>query len=200
MTSFDYLVVDEGTGRVYREPPGSELPHRYLVLQDGTDRVYYKNLTPGSDNGGPDGGQGGTGTYRYPVNEPIQISDDYNEHVARNSGEPGTDFYNAAGTPVFAVESGVIRLVKRDSSTARGRVVELNTNDGAYFAYLHLQSIWSGLTVGSTVTRGQYLGAMGGSGYGVDNYYGVHLHLTMWTGPTTTRPPYNQTVDFELYL
>lgn len=171
----------------------------YLVVSATDEKVYYTLDTGGSTGpGGEDGGEGGTGTFRLPVNDPVQISDNYAAHVVRGSAEPGTDYYNAAGTPVYAVEAGTIMYVKTDTSGDRGRVVELLTDSGDYFAYLHLQS--TPLTVGQKVTRGQYMGAMGGSGKGSENGYGVHLHLTMWRGPVTSRPPFDQTVDFELYV
>jgi murein DD-endopeptidase MepM/ murein hydrolase activator NlpD len=57
-----------------------------------------------------------------------------------------------------------------------------------YSTYSHLGSIDSKMVVGASVTRGQKVGTIGGSGYGKSSYWGTHLHFEMKSSPVTYSP------------
>ncbi|MGX9349161.1 M23 family metallopeptidase [Microbacterium sp. KNMS] len=198
-----FQVEDKGVVTSLVSPPSAGV--KYRVIADANGLLYRGPEASGSNPPPPDpggeGGDPGTGTYALPVPPeyyPIPVAaDNFQDHVNRGSGEPGTDFWTPQGTPVYAVIGGTITLTDNAPDSARGRVVELRGANGSYFAYLHLSSI--GVTVGQTVTKGQYLGRSGGSGWG-ESTYGKHLHLSMWAPPNGGPPPYTNTVDFETYL
>lgn len=89
------------------------------------------------------------------------------------NGHRGTD-YNGfkAGTPYYAVNDGVIAVVK--TSAILGNVVVLQVGKH-FFGYCHMQKPCA-LKVGTKVTAGQVIGLAGTTGSASS---GVHLHLTL---------------------
>ena len=73
------------------------------------------------------------------------------------------------GTQVRSVEAGKVRLVGQFGTY--GLTVVLEHGNGYYSVYSHLQS--AAVELGSTVTRGQAIGAVGGE----NSDYGPHLHF-----------------------
>jgi septal ring factor EnvC (AmiA/AmiB activator) len=73
------------------------------------------------------------------------------------------------GTQVRSVEAGKVRLVGQFGTY--GLTVVLEHGNGYYSVYSHLQS--AAVELGSTVTRGQSIGAVGGE----NSDYGPHLHF-----------------------
>lgn len=59
-----------------------------------------------------------------------------------------------------------------------GRVVIIDLGDGYWSSAFHLRSI--NVSVGQYVTLDTTIGYAGGSSYGRDNYYGVHLHQGLY--------------------
>ncbi|KJL22124.1 Murein DD-endopeptidase MepM [Microbacterium oxydans] len=139
------------------------------------------------------------GTYLRPCGN-VPISDSWQGHKNRipPSGEPGTDYSVGRGTPVLAATDGVIVDRKDTTSTATGRYLALRASDGNYIRYLHLDS--SAVSVGTSVTRGQVIAYSGASGFGSDNGYGAHVHVSLWIGGTPNQLGYPNTVDFENYV
>ncbi|WP_422738083.1 M23 family metallopeptidase [Micromonospora sp. WMMD729] len=145
----------------------------------------------------PDSARAG-GSYQRPCGN-ARISSSWQDHRNRTppSGEPGTDYAVAKGTPVMAAANGTIRLVKTDTSTATGRVVGMAHDDGNYSRHLHLSSIT--VSTGQRVSRGQTIAYTGASANGSDSGVGPHVHTSLWLntgGPTDFRA----TVDFENYV
>ena len=96
----------------------------------------------------------------------------------------GCDIYGSTGD-VMAAADGVVAACSSSVSGANGRYVILRHNVGGktvYTFYAHLSSV--SVSNGASVKRGQRIGAAGGSGYGSNSYYGVHLHFavmdTLW--------------------
>ncbi|MBP3978891.1 M23 family metallopeptidase [Microbacterium sp. BLY] len=139
------------------------------------------------------------GTYLRPCGA-VPISDSWQGHRNRNppSGEPGTDYSVTKGTPVRAATDGIIVDRKDTTSTATGRFLALRGDDGNYLRYLHLQS--SAVAIGTRVTRGQVIAYSGASGFGKENGYGPHVHVSLWIGGTPTQQGFTNTVDFEKYV
>lgn len=139
------------------------------------------------------------GTYLRPCGD-VRISDSWQGHRNRNppSGEPGTDYAVPQRTPVVAATDGVIVDRKDSTSTATGRYLALRADDGNYIRYLHLRS--SAVPVGTRVARGRVIAASGGSGFGSENGYGAHVHVSMWFRGTPAQQGFRNTVDFERYV
>ena len=105
-----------------------------------------------------------------------KISDDFADHKARKSVNPGTDYILAVGKPVVAVADGTVASVTTSISGAGGRMVWLKCADGYNFDYLHLSRI--DVKKGQVVKQGQVIGLSGASGLGKERGYGPHLHLS----------------------
>ena len=80
------------------------------------------------------------------------------------------------GSPVYASNNGVIAELGWDTG-GLGWHVLINHNNGYYTAYGHMSGFVSGLSVGSTVARGQQIGYVGSSGWAT----GPHLHFEVRT-------------------
>jgi len=85
---------------------------------------------------------------------------------------------------IKAVADGEVVVIDKTNTTASGRRVVIKhemidregTSMTVYSFYHHLGGIDANLKKGP-ITQGTIIGIMGGSGYGKDDYYGVHLHL-----------------------
>ena len=84
--------------------------------------------------------------------------------------------------PCYAVGNGIVE--KAGYFMGYGRYVRIRTTDrygeSVSFFYGHLQEI--NVAVGQSVSMGQKVGSVGGSGYNaqgkyIDNAYGPHLHF-----------------------
>ena len=86
------------------------------------------------------------------------------------------------GSPIYAANNGTIEEMKvlRDSKgnyTSYGIYIMINHNNGYYSLYGHMSRWESGLSVGSTVSRGQIIGYVGSTGWSS----GPHLHFEIRT-------------------
>lgn len=124
------------------------------------------------------------------------ISDDFHDHVARGSVNPGTDYAVKAGTPVVAVADGTVVGVTTSIAGAGGRMVWLNCADGYNFDYLHLSKV--NVAKGAQVKQGEVLGLSGGSGKGSERGYGAHLHFAARIGGKHVSRKGN--FDFEAFI
>ena len=185
---------------------------RFLGVQDG-DAVDMLGLDASGvmvrTSGGGSGGGGGDDPppsgnpdgFIWPAS-PTKwgISSSWADHKNRTppSAEPGTDVACPTGTNVYAPANGTITDVKSTNSAATGRYVTLRTTEGAWFRFLHLSRAL--VTVGQTVNQGDVIARSGGSGFGSDQGYGSHLHITYWSGPSTSMPAFSETEDFAAYM
>jgi hypothetical protein len=98
------------------------------------------------------------------------------------SSEPGTDYAGPTsggyGSPVYAPHNGTVVDVKRSNTSATGRYVKINLDDGRGTRTLHMSECWP--NVGERVLRGQQIGKVGGSANGSDRGVGPHAHQTLW--------------------
>ncbi len=83
----------------------------------------------------------------------------------------GTDFSAAIGTPVFAMNRGVVRLAR--SLDTYGKTVAVDHGQGLFTYYMHLSRIH--VAPGQLVQKGQRVGASGDTGYAI----GPHLHVSV---------------------
>lgn len=113
--------------------------------------------------------------YIYPT-PAREISDSFNDHVARGSVNPGVDYVCSTGTPIYAVADGTVTVADNSNGGSGGRTIHINHDDGSGSDYLHLDSVQT--APGDWVRQGITIGYSGASGNGNDNEYGPHLHIS----------------------
>ncbi len=134
--------------------------------------------------------------YLAPADVPISSS--WQDHKNRNppSGEPGTDYATAYGVDLVMAETGTVSVVKTSPSGGDGRRLSIDLDDGRRVSYLHLDRIAA--YVGMRVTRGQRgVAFSGASGNGSSNWYGPHVHVSLWQRPGMA---WADTIDFAAYV
>lgn len=122
------------------------------------------------------------GAFRWPVALPV-VTDQYG--YSRQTGaysipHKGTDFRAPAGTPVMAVNRGVVRVAKRFPTY--GKTVVVDHGLGLMSFYMHLSKI--NVNVGELVKPGQRIGLSGQTGYAMS----PHLHFTLRIGGVSVDP------------
>ena len=114
-----------------------------------------------------------TGAFDFPIVDPI-VTDPYGyDRLTGSLSIPhkGTDFRAATGTPVMAVNVGVV--IYAQDLGIYGNTIAVDHGLGILSFYMHLSRI--GVKAGDMVARGQLIGQSGDTGYAV----GPHLHLTI---------------------
>ncbi len=114
-----------------------------------------------------------TEPFRYPVADP-KVTDEYGyirQTGSFNIAHKGTDFRADTGTPVMAMNRGVVRIAKTYRNY--GKTVVVDHGLGLMTFYMHLSKIYVG--EGTLVMPGQILGVSGKTGYAES----PHLHLTV---------------------
>jgi murein DD-endopeptidase MepM/ murein hydrolase activator NlpD len=100
------------------------------------------------------------------------ISDPFGAQRSINGGayypHTGTDIANETGTPLVAAASGTVVLAR--AMYLYGNVVVIDHGTGIYTSYNHMDSI--AVVEGQHVNQGDYIGAMGQSGF----VNGPHVH------------------------
>lgn len=112
--------------------------------------------------------------FRYPLDEEITITDVYG--YSRLTGasaiaHKGTDFRAKVGTPVTAINDGVVKFVKYLRNY--GNTIAIDHGTGILSIYMHLST--SQVDKGDIVKKGQLIAFSGDTGY----VLGPHLHLTI---------------------
>jgi murein DD-endopeptidase MepM/ murein hydrolase activator NlpD len=114
-----------------------------------------------------------TGKFILPLNK-IFVTDPYG--YSRQTGaysipHKGVDYRAATGTPVMAINSGIVRLVTNYPDY--GNTIIIDHGLGVMSFYLHLSKM--NVKVSDMVQRGQIIGLSGDTGY----TEGPHLHLSV---------------------
>jgi hypothetical protein len=118
-------------------------------------------------------------------NMSVGVSDDFGAFRQSSRGNhSGIDIRTPVGTPIVAVEDGVVSL---SDNTSGGQMVTLKTKNGYTCQYLHLSQRLS--LNGQTVSAGTILGATGNTGVST----GPHLHFGV-------KDPTGNYVDPKKYL
>lgn len=99
----------------------------------------------------------------------------------------GTDYAALSGSPVFAVQTGIV--THADFLGDYGRLVAIRHGDGLVTRYAHLRQIATGLLPGDKIDSGDLIGYVGTSGRST----GPHLHFETivegrFTDPEKYRP------------
>ncbi len=122
------------------------------------------------------------GPFRYPVTRPI-VTDSYGysrNTVGYSITHKGTDFRAEEGTPVLAMNYGVVRLAQTGRNY--GKTIILDHGLGLQTFYMHLSKI--SVNVGELVRPGQVIGLSGKTGYAE----AAHLHTTVRIGEVSVDP------------
>jgi murein DD-endopeptidase MepM/ murein hydrolase activator NlpD len=135
-------------------------------------------------------------TWTRPVE--AKISDTFDGHKNRKppSINPGTDYAVATGTPIKAIADGTISGVIPTFAGAGGRMIFMTFPSGHKADYLHMSRI--DVKAGQEVKKGDIIGLSGGSGFGKENGYAPHLHLSFRMGGQSANGAGN--IDFEAFL
>ena len=134
----------------------------------------------------------GNGVFAWPVPSSTRITSYYGSRTSPISGttefHKGIDISAAGGASIVAAESGTVLLSYYSSSF--GNTVVINHGSGLLTLYAHMSS--RGVSANQVVAKGQYIGAVGSTGYSTGN----HLHFQV----TNNGDIYNGTVDPMSYL
>jgi murein DD-endopeptidase MepM/ murein hydrolase activator NlpD len=76
----------------------------------------------------------------------------------------GNDIFADAGTPIVAIQDGVVVRANRSDSGLGGLTVTYRTADGSEWYNAHLDTVADGIQPGVTVARGETVGTVGNSG------------------------------------
>ena len=122
---------------------------------------------------------GSTASWGWPTDSGYTFSSYYGYRLAvfgEGNFHSGLDIAGTGyGSNVYAANNGVIETMKYTYSY--GNYIIINHNNGYYTLYAHMSGFASGLSVGSTVSRGQVIGYVGSSGWST----GPHLHYEIRT-------------------
>jgi murein DD-endopeptidase MepM/ murein hydrolase activator NlpD len=114
-----------------------------------------------------------TEKFGYPVKDPV-VTDTYGysrQTVGQSIAHKGTDFRAPEGTPIIAMNRGVVRVAREGRNY--GKTIVIDHGLGLQTFYMHLSKI--NVNVGELVQKGQVIGLSGKTGYAES----AHLHLTV---------------------
>jgi murein DD-endopeptidase MepM/ murein hydrolase activator NlpD len=129
----------------------------------------------------------GTSTFVFPIasttGESRVVTDPYGYN--RDSGantitHKGVDFHAPPGTPVYAVNRGIVRSARK--YVVYGNSVIVDHGLGLLSMYMHLSKMV--VSPGQLAEKGQLIGYSGETGYSE----GPHLHLTIRIGGVSVDP------------
>ena len=139
----------------------------------GDDGVLYKTSGVGGGGGSGPGPIAGSFMWPFPQSATDPALGFYGMRLNPVTGiwtlHAGQDFSVPAGSAIRAAGDGTVKTVAYDSG--RGNYVVLDHGNGIETHYFHMQAL-SPLAVGTTVERGDTIGAVGTTG----NSTGPHLH------------------------
>ena len=111
------------------------------------------------------------GTMVCPVDGATTFRDSWGEPRPGGRGHTGVDMMSPTGTPLVAIENGVIYNPSWHYAGGIGLYIQGDSGDSWYYA--HLDGYAPGIQAGTRVAAGQLVGYVGATG----NAAGPHLHL-----------------------
>lgn len=189
---------------------GSQL---VVLFDDNTRKLAYPTsgglwivtgsagpVDPGDGGGGP--GSGTTLIYPTEQHTVVDFDGSFVGHESRDppSVNPGSDYAPLSiGHDVWAVADGVVTDSDNSNAGSGGRTVHIDHPAlGTGSDYLHLSDATI-VSAGQTVTQGQVIAKSGASGFGSDNGYGAHLHISYRTVMGHAYTNFNS-VDFDALI
>ncbi len=148
------------------------------------------------------------GNFQRPVASPHTIHQEYNAYdlVVDNHYHTGVDYSNSTLTARATSFGTVVRKQINGEGCSSGcntagcgcndvgfgnTVIlehQLTNGQTIFSMYAHLGSFAPGLEIGSCLAPGDQVGTIGGSGYGLSDYWGTHLHFEFKSGNVLTNP------------
>lgn len=153
---------------VYVEPKGKE------ILKQSVDKIVVKG-----DKYVPNVGD--LSYWAWPSESGYTNTDGWGWRIHPITGERSFHYgLDIAGTgynsDIYAANNGtIITMVYRYDF---GNYIVIDHNNGYYTLYGHMTRFAPGLSVGSTVERGQLIGYVGSTGWST----GPHIHFEVWHG------------------
>lgn len=114
------------------------------------------------------------GAFSLPLSEPIVVTDTYGYTRltgASTISHKGTDYRASVGTPVFAMNDGIVRVA--DEFTIYGKTVIIDHGLGLQTLYMHLSEL--AVEEGDPVEKGMLIAKSGKTGYSEF----PHLHVSV---------------------
>jgi hypothetical protein len=128
--------------------------------------------------------------YCYPLPQEYPITSPYGNRPSIGDFHDGVDIACPQGTPVLAVESGIVLISTKDGTTpdGGGRYIDVGHTDGKTTRYLHLSQ--SFVNVGKPVNKGDKIGLSGGQPNtdGAGKSKGPHLHFGYFVNGKSQNP------------
>ena len=125
----------------------------------------------------------------FPVAGTYTYTDTFGAYRAdMPNGHEGDDIFASYGTPVVAVQDGVITGVS--TTTIGGNNIHLTTSRGDYFYYAHLSRFATGLMQGQQVVAGQTIGYVGDTGDAKGTPPHLHFEIHPDGGAAVDPTPY----------
>ena len=109
-----------------------------------------------------------------PIVNGFVVSGWWDDRSYRNGKHEGLDFRAPIGTPVQAVESGVVTKAKSRITSVAGKNIAIKHAGGWTSRYLHMDSLV--VQVGQRVSKGQHIGNSGRTGI---SRSAAHLHFDL---------------------
>lgn len=126
----------------------------------------------------------------FPVGEPYSFIDSWGfprmTGTEYQHGHQGTDIMADFGTPLYAVERGVVIRVGND--VLGGQKLWVKGQSGTYYYYAHLQAFVEGVGEGTPVEAGDVVGFVGDTGNAKGG--APHLHFQVHPGGGAPVNPY----------
>jgi murein DD-endopeptidase MepM/ murein hydrolase activator NlpD len=146
-------------------------PKKVEMLMPDTIRADWKKIEDVVTQENPE--KYYQGYFIKPTSGRVSMSFGLNEFIngAESGKHRGLDFANAAGTPIKASNSGIVRL--SEHLPAHGNTVVIDHGQGIFTYYAHMKKLL--VTVGTKIKKGQVVGQMGATGVAT----GPHLHFSV---------------------
>jgi peptidoglycan hydrolase-like protein with peptidoglycan-binding domain len=123
----------------------------------------------------------------FPVQGSCWFTDTWQAPRGGGRLHEGVDIGAAQGNLLYAVVSGTVSKIYTDApGSLAGNGLRISQDNGTYFTYLHLDTLASGIAVGTAVTAGQVIGTVGSTG----NAAGPHLHFEVHPNGGAAVNPY----------
>ena len=125
----------------------------------------------------------------FPVAGTYTYTDTFGAYRANTpGGHQGADIFASYGTPVVAVQDGIITGVS--TTPIGGNNIHLTTSRGDYFYYAHLSRFATRLVQGQQVIAGQTIGYVGDTGDAKGTPSHLHFEIHPSGGPAIDPTPY----------
>jgi murein DD-endopeptidase MepM/ murein hydrolase activator NlpD len=169
------VSVEEITGFELNRIPNGSLPLGLKLVVPGGKKPYVPRVVEHYNGPIPANAQRGSGLFGWPTSGRITCG------WLCYPGHYAVDIGNAAGTPVYAADSGYVAKVGW-SEVGYGKMVLVDHGNGFQTLYAHLHTIL--VQEGTSVGKGTLLGRMGDTG----NATGPHLHFEIREGGKQRNP------------